>query len=98
MLSWHGRPAHVFRQKARTNFRAAAKKNGGAGILACLELVSGGHSCPPEPIRIRSAGQECPTLADSGRQECPPHQIRVSPSLTVPPEVHAADDQLPMEP
>src|SRR5579864_8184385 len=74
MLSWHGRPAHVFRQKARTNFRAAAKEGGGAGILACLESVSGGHSCPPEPIRIRSAGRECPALADSGRQECLPHQ------------------------
>ena len=29
-------------------------------------------------IRIRSAGQECPTRADSDRQKCLPHQTQIS--------------------
>src|SRR5665213_216959 len=45
--------------------------SGGADIRVCLESVSGGHSCPPEPIRqayrepirIRPAAQDGPALA-----------------------------------
>src|SRR5258708_11956670 len=37
----------------------------GRTFLSVVESVSGGHSCPSEPIRVCSAGQECPALADS---------------------------------
>src|SRR5436309_1307542 len=52
------------------------------GRHSCLsELPNGGHSCPSEAIRVcsdfgelsRVAGQECPAVADSDRQECLPH-------------------------
>src|SRR5665213_1626121 len=65
----HARPF-----EGRARFSGSELANGGADIPVCRESVSGGHSCPPEPIRIRSAGRECPALADSGRQECLPHQ------------------------
>jgi len=40
-------------------------------------------------MRIRSAGQECPALADSGRQECLPHQTLSISTLTLPENAHA---------
>jgi hypothetical protein len=33
----------------------------GQAFLPAIELVSGGHSCPPDPTRIRSAGRNART-------------------------------------
>jgi Cu2+-exporting ATPase len=85
MVKWIGDPrwqSIVAKMEARSNhpigrtlFDSLAPTLVGQAFLPAVELMSGGHSCPPGSTRIRSAGQECPALADSDRQECLSYQI-----------------------
>src|SRR5436305_4556283 len=47
----------------------------GQAFLPVIESVSGGHSCPPERIRVCSGGGNATTRRLDGRQECLPHQM-----------------------
>ncbi len=81
--------ADVIRGDARMFRSPGGVVKGGADIPVCFESVSEGHSCPSEPIRVGSAGQECPTLADSrqtGMSAPPENPPRLDPS---PADAHA---------
>src|SRR5204863_6174962 len=46
----------------------------GQTFLSVIGSASGGHSCPPELIRVRSAGRNAGTRGLGDRQECLSHQ------------------------
>ncbi len=44
----------------------------GQALLPVIEFVSGGHSCPPERIRIRSEGKNAPARGfETHKNVCP---------------------------
>jgi hypothetical protein len=59
----------------------SAAAPGGADIPVCIEWLSGGHSCPPEAIRIVSAGPVTHPPRIHPRPKPGPRKQRRLPSL-----------------